>query len=379
VTDPLGAAFDYAASQGERGIQVAAYVGEDLIVDEWRGTRDAEDRDPVDGDTLFHTFSLGKSLSALGVHLQVARGHLDYDMPIASVWPEFAAHGKGTGTVRHALTHRLGIPQMPEGVDVEKVCDWDWMVERIANLTPISPPGSSSTYLALTFGWVLGEVVRRSDPKHRAFEEFVLDEICAPIGLTDIHFGVPEDQLSRVAFLSSDTKRVNDPASDSLWVRAMPTAVALEPDVWNQRVLQVNGAPGAGALTNARTEARLWAMFANGGTIGGVRLLSEETVRSLTLPRERPDEMDPVLNEVIGFGNSGFWLGDTPRVAPMVGGTRSVICQPSSGGALGWADLDTGLAVSICHNRMLGGPRTGGHPLVRIADEVRRVASDVSV
>src|SRR2546425_11169023 len=112
---------------GEIGLQVAAYVDGERVVDVWGGLADETTGRTVNGDTLFPVFSVTKAVTATALHIQAERGLVDYDTPIAHYWPEFGAHGKEKGTVRDALTHRIGIPQMPEGVTPELMCDWEWM------------------------------------------------------------------------------------------------------------------------------------------------------------------------------------------------------------------------------------------------------------
>ena len=102
----------------------------------------------------------------MALHIQAERGLVDYAMPIAHYWPEFGAHGKDKATVYDALTHRLGVPIMPLGVTRELMCDWDWMVERIADMHPLFEPGTKAAYMSYTFGWVIGEVVCRQRLHH---------------------------------------------------------------------------------------------------------------------------------------------------------------------------------------------------------------------
>ena len=151
---------------GEIGLQVAAYVDGERVVDVWGGLADETTGRTVNGDTLFPVFSVTKAVTATALHIQAERGLVDYDTSIAHYWPEFGAHGKEKGTVRDALTHRIGIPQMPEGVTPELMCDWEWMVQRLADTKPLFAPGTKSAYLAYTFGWIIGEVdaiVRHAD------------------------------------------------------------------------------------------------------------------------------------------------------------------------------------------------------------------------
>src|SRR5262245_63540829 len=138
---------------GEIGLQVAAYVNGELVVDAWAGLADETTGRRVDGDTLFPVFSVTKAVTAVALHLQAERDLVDYAMPIAYYWPEFGAHGKDKATVYDALTHQLSVPIMPLGVTPELMCDWNWMVQRIADMRPLFEPGTKSAYMSYTWGW----------------------------------------------------------------------------------------------------------------------------------------------------------------------------------------------------------------------------------
>src|SRR5438270_60750 len=132
---------DLIADELELGVQVAAYLDGELVVDTWAGRADEASGRQVDGDTLFTVFSTTKGITATCIHMLAERGKLDYDAPIAKYWPEFAAHGKEKATVRDGLTHRVGIPQMPDGATPELISDWDAITSAIAELEPVWEPG----------------------------------------------------------------------------------------------------------------------------------------------------------------------------------------------------------------------------------------------
>src|SRR5258708_6138319 len=128
---------DAIRRHGEIGLQVAAYLDGELRLDEWGGLSDVESNRKVDGDTLFPVFSVTKAITAVALHIQADRGFVQYGAPISRYWPEFASNGKEHATVYDALTHRLGLPLMPNGVTPELMCDWDWMTRQLADMTPI--------------------------------------------------------------------------------------------------------------------------------------------------------------------------------------------------------------------------------------------------
>jgi CubicO group peptidase (beta-lactamase class C family) len=337
-----------AIDRGERGVQVAAYLGDELIMDGWIGQADSRGT-AVTATTLFPIFSVTKGLTATAIHLQAERGLIDYDTPAAAYWPEFKVNGKQDITVRQLLTHQSGLPQMPAGVTAERLRDWDWCVESIAALEPILPVGGSA-YASLSYGWLLGELVRRTDPAHRGFAEFTREDILEPLGVDDFYVGMNGRQHERVAELvTTGTLRTDPPPLRAL---AMPPAV--EPGVlWNNPVLYDAVVPGAGGIANARSVARLFAMLAGKGSLGGHRILSKERVMACTQPRPNPDQLDPVLDQVPWIGVGGYWLGgETPPAEPVIGTGAHTLASNGAGGSIAWADLDTGLAVAICHNRM---------------------------
>jgi CubicO group peptidase (beta-lactamase class C family) len=182
-----------AMGRGEIGVQVAAYVNGDLVADVCGGLADETNGRKVDGDTLFPVFSVTKAVTATALHIQAERGLIEYDKPISQYWPEFGAKGKEKATVRDALTHRTGIPLMPAGVNSEQMCNWEWMIDRLGNMDPVFEPGTTSAYHSYTFGWIIAECVRRTDPKHRPFGRFVREEICAPLGIDNLFIGIPDE------------------------------------------------------------------------------------------------------------------------------------------------------------------------------------------
>src|SRR5579862_3603539 len=148
-------AVDNAIRKGDEvGIQVVAYHDNQIIADVASGIADPESAKPVDHDTLFNIWSVSKAVTATAVHVQAERGLIEYDAPVARYWPEFGAKGKGAVTVRHVLMHRSGVPQMPDDMTPERMCDWNWMVKGIADLEPLAPAGEKAMYQALTFGWL---------------------------------------------------------------------------------------------------------------------------------------------------------------------------------------------------------------------------------
>jgi CubicO group peptidase (beta-lactamase class C family) len=296
---------------------------------------------------------------------------IEYDAPIARYWPEYAVHGKQKTTVRHALTHRAGIPQMPEGVTPERMCDWDWMVREIAALKPLAEPGTKTLYQAMSFGWLIGELVRRTDPKQRSIGRFIREEIAEPLGITDLWIGIPDHVESRIARMTNATPPIPEEYLPPLFRLAAPAAVELGPEVFELPNVRRAEIAGVGGIFNARSEARFFAMLANGGELDGVRLLSRELVATFNTPRANAEEPDTVMfNMPMPITIAGFWYGgDRPVVRPIK--NPRAFCHPGAGGSIGWADPEVNLAVAICHNRMFVPQSAGDDPILLIADAVR--------
>jgi CubicO group peptidase (beta-lactamase class C family) len=366
------AAIEKTVAAGtEIGVQVAAYYQGRLAIDTWGGLADETTGRAVDGDTLFNVYSVAKAVTATALHMQVDRGLIEYNAPIARYWPEYAAHGKQKTTVRHALTHRAGIPQMPEGVTPERMCDWDWMVREIAALKPLAEPGTKTLYQAMSFGWLIGELVRRTDPKQRSIGRFIREEIAEPLGITDLWIGIPDHVESRIARMTNATPPIPEEYLPPLFRLAAPAAVELSPEIFELPNVRRAEIAGVGGIFNARSEARFFAMLANGGELDGVRLLSRELVATFNTPRANAEEPDTVMfNMPMPITIAGFWYGgDRPVVRPIK--NPRAFCHPGAGGSIGWADPEVNLAVAICHNRMFVPQSAADDPILLIADAVR--------
>lgn len=359
------------ADRGEIGVQVAAYLHGELVIDAWGGLADRDAGVRVDGDTLFNVFSVTKGVVATALHIQAERGLVEYDRPVAEYWPAYGANGKEAVTVRDALSHRTGTPQMPAGVTVDTIGDWDAMAAGCAALPPLLPVGSPA-YQSFSFGWVIGEIVRRTDPARRGFRDFVRQEIAEPLGIADLWIGTDPAVEPRIARLVNGDGHHPLPQEGSLMELSMPNAIRLVPEVYEQTQVRRACVPGTGGIFTARAGARFFAMLANGGELDGVRLLSPERIAMACERREGGLEPDPVFfGAVMPISQGGYWLCDgiMPNTCPMK--SPRAIGSPGVGGSLAWADPDSGLAVAFCHNHMTN-PREGDRqPCSEIADVIR--------
>ncbi|MFI6170618.1 serine hydrolase domain-containing protein [Nocardia sp. NPDC051052] len=187
----------------EDGVQVAVYQDGALIVDAVAGSADGR---PVTSGTPIFSFSLAKNVTATLAQLLVARGFLDYDSPVTEVWPEFGVHGKSTATLRHVLTHTVGLPAMPREITPDQLPDWSRVCASLAAAEPRWPPGTAMGYHSYTFGYLVGELARRTTG--RSMSELLHEWITAPLGIEgQLYFAAPEQALPELARLEQQARQ----------------------------------------------------------------------------------------------------------------------------------------------------------------------------
>jgi CubicO group peptidase (beta-lactamase class C family) len=335
-------AIDHKVDTGaEVGVQVAVYRHGELVVDAVAGLADPATGRAVDSGTPIYTWSMGKAMTATIVHILVERGLVGYDTPIADLWPEFGAHGKERATVRHVLTHTAGVPGIGADTTVEEVCDWNRICARIAAGELWWEPGTRTGYHAYTFGFILGEVVRRVTGE--PISELLRAEIGVPLGVADeLYFGMPVPQQHRLARMVDAPGGAEPPDSlppDSPMVRSA------SPDLWptaalgNRPDVLAADIPAGGKMT-ARAIARMYAALL--GEVDGVRLLPADRVAEISAVAF--DGTDQV------FGNRAVWgLG---YAIGRLGfpDDLGVIGMGGAGGTFGYADTNTGTAFALTKN-----------------------------
>jgi CubicO group peptidase (beta-lactamase class C family) len=334
---------ELVASGREDGVQVAAYLDGEEVVNVCAGTADRVTGRPVEERTLFNAWSAGKGAASTVVHVLAERGVLDYGTPVAEYWPDFAANGKRTITVEHVLTHSAGLPQAPPGLRAADLAGWDGMCARIAVLRPLWEPGTATGYHALTFGYILGEVVRRVTG--RPIAQVLREEVAGRLGVAgDLFFGVPSGELHRVARLEdgnwSDLLAAR-PAG-SLFFQAAPRAIQAGAELGNRPDYLTADVPCAGTMT-ARALARMYAALV--GEVDGVRLIGAE--RAAAVSRVLTAAPDRVLGAPVPKG-LGYFVG-LPEMGEGFG------CK-GSGGSIGFADPVRRFAFALTHNRLTGPP-----------------------
>ncbi|MDQ6726414.1 MAG: beta-lactamase family protein, partial [Actinomycetota bacterium] len=324
VWDAFAANF---VDPGEVGAAVAVVVDGQPVVDLWGGVADPHTGRPWEERTPALVYSTTKGLTTVCALLLWQRGILDIDATVASIWPEFAAQGKAGVTVRHLLTHRAGLPTFDEPITFQQCHDPDLVAARLAAQAPHWEPGSTHGYHPLTFGWLVGEVVRRATG--RTVGRMLADEVAGPLGL-DTWIGLPPEREAEVARLvpgGLDMAAVehDDPALaflaaildlESLTFRAFAVPPGqLDVESFNAPELHQAEWPAANGITTARSLARLY------GELACDRLLSGATLDEASRPQSAgPDRVlavptsfglgfslssDAVLHAPGGFGHDG--------------------------------------------------------------------------
>lgn len=335
LQDAMQSLLNKLVAEGrERGAQVAVYYQGKLVVDVWAGVADPVAGRQVTGETLFPVFSVSKGMAATVIHRLVDQGLLAYDRPIAEIWPEFGVKGKEKITLRQAMNHTSGIFQMPEEAELETTCDWEKMCQLVAQLEPVYPPGTKAQYHAITFGWIIGEPVRRVTGL--SFSELLRREVTDPLGLSDsLYIGIPRDRHPAVAVLEHQV----DPPVAKPGPQSVTAKLGTLHEMMNRRALQEACIPATSGVMSARAVARHYAALLPGG-VDGIELLSPARVREITTVRES----EPAdINHVLGYGLHG-------ERAP-VGQPAIAFGHGGHGGSIGFAETVHHYAVGYTRNR----------------------------
>ena len=344
------------AARGEVGASVAVIAAGKTVVDLWGGAADPVAQRPWTRDTLCLVFSATKGATALCAHVLASRGLLDLDAPVARYWPEFAAAGKAEIPVRMLLNHQAGLAALDGRLPAEALFDWERMAAALAAQKPNWTPGSAHGYHALTFGWLVGEVVRRVSG--RSLGRFFRDEIAAPLGL-DFWIGLPEDLEPRVCRL-----RMAPPRHESSGVMSamvIPTSLTarafanppglLRASQVNSRAVHAAEIPAANGIGTAAALAGMYAALADPGRSNGVEIVGRDTVAAMS--RTESEGEDLVLLLPTRFA-SGFMKSadNRPRDSALLGPNDTAFGHVGAGGSFGMADPTAGVAIAYVMNQL---------------------------
>ncbi len=336
------------ASGAHHGAAIAIRHRGEPVVDIWGGSGWFE-------STMAVSFSTTKGPAATALHMAIERAGIDYDAPVASVWPEF---GKRAVTIRHVLCHEAGLPQIRGEIpDVWAMADWDAMVAMMERLEPLWEPGTANGYHAVNFGWMVGELVRRIDG--RDLPTFLADEIAGPLGLDGFFIGTPAAEHHRVVpLIAPDVDEAAFSAfvpPDSIAWRALAPDGDIVEFVNSPQGLSTCGPAFSGAFT-ARSLAAFYATLERGGARDGVRLLSTETLaRATTVQNTRPD----LVLVLPMYWRLGF-MGGGSTLSP-AGPNEDAFGHAGYGGSVAIADPKAEVAIAVTLDRLeinlLGGDR----------------------
>jgi CubicO group peptidase (beta-lactamase class C family) len=351
------------SERGEAGASVALYHQGRKVVDLWGGA--ARDGQPWAEDTVSLVWSSTKGATALCAHILIDRGELDLDQPVAACWPEFAQKGKEAITVRLLLNHQAGLAAIREPLPPGAFYDWERMTSALAAETPWWEPGTRTGYHAYTFGWLVGEVVRRVSGK--SVGTFFWDEVAKPLGL-DFWIGLPEEVESRVApVIPAPPPAPGEPVSPLL-VMAMTQPESMQaklflntggygliPGEVDSRNAHAAEIPAAGGITNARGLATMYAALSKSSRH---RLVGEDSIARMG------SVSSATSVDIVGLVPTRFGLGyvksiDNRKVSQVPG--DSIILSEAAfghsgfGGSVGFVDPKADIAFGYTMTKMGAG------------------------
>lgn len=353
------------ARRGELGGACCVYLKGRKVVDLWGGIRHKETGEPWNQHTMVVVHSASKGLAAMTLALAHSRGWLDYDARVSAYWPAFAQHGKERITVRQLLAHQAGLFAIDEPVDRSVITDLDRLATVLARQTPAWEPGTRQAYHALTLGFYEGELLRAVDPRHRSLGRFFQEEIATLLG-EEVYIRLPKSipnfRLATIAPPGAFDMMLHFPPRFALEVmnhhsniyRALEinpgTRVYFDPQRIYARDLEV---PSGNAVGTARGIAHAYGVFAGDGHELGLR---KETLDLLAAPAIPPTH--GFYDECLKGSGVQFSLGFMKSSAAWPFGGPKSFGSPGSGGALGFADPETGVGYAYVTSQM-GSTLTG--------------------
>lgn len=345
--------------RGEVGASVSVTIEGETVVDLWGGTANTGLQTKWEEDTVSIVWSCTKGATALCAHILSYRGELDIDAPVIKYWPEFGQAGKENITVKMLLNHQAGIAAIRKPLPEGAYGDWDRMIHALEEEVPFWEPGTRNGYHALTFGWLVGEVVRRVSGK--SLGQFFQDEVAQPLGI-DFWIGLPEDIEPRVAKMILAEPQVDAPFYKKI----------LEPNTVQSFIFNTGGLMeqfdsrsghaaeigAASGITNARGLARMYAPLACGGSLGDVKIVDEETIQRMSFVSSATGQ-DANLLVPTRF-SLGFMKSIDNRKQPQ-GFQESVILSEDAfghagnGGSIGFAAPTEKMSFAYTMNKMGAG------------------------
>jgi len=359
----------------EVGAAVAVWVDGELVVNLWGGHSDSRRRRPWREDTLASVFSGSKGLTSTCLHLLADRGEIDLDAPVARYWPEFGQAGKERITVAEVLSHRSGVIGPRDRMHWGDVAEWDLVCERLAAAEPWWRPGTAQGYHVVSFGFILGEVVRRVTG--RTLGEYLRTEIAEPMGI-DVHIGLPRAQHHRCAEMINKPhirdvlaeggapERPQSIAEHPMAALAVAMGFAPDDELGSNDLTRWRSCEFPG--TNAHVSALGLATFYNG--LAQEKLLSREQMERARVCRGGFDA-DLVLGPRVA--DHGWGLGYMLNQRGVAGPNPGSFGHGGSGGSYGFVDLEHRIGYGYVMN-YFDATQCNADPRTRaLSDEVYRV------
>lgn len=340
----LEAAFDRQLDVGlHHGAQLAVYVDGELAVDFAGGTT-GPDGGETTSDTRHLIFSCTKPYAGVGLHQLIEDGKADLDDPVVDHWPAFADTGtqKATITIRQVLSHTAGIPYGEFDDAADQWGDWDAVVEAMEGIDPVFEPGEQPAYHTFNYGWVVGELIRRISGQ--PVDEYVDEHVFDPLDMEQSAIGLAHDEEDDVATLSGFEMfdRCRD-AGEGLGIPASESAAAFNEESVRRAVI-----PAANGIGTAREMARFYACIANGGELGGTRLLEEDTVAEATRTHAETDS-DGTLSRPARYA-LGFWTGGLANDMFGSFSRERMFGHAGLGSIFGWGDPELNVGFAYVTN-----------------------------
>lgn len=347
LRDAFAALFD---EPQERGMALCVQVGGETVVDLWAGVADKEGQQAWHSDTILNLFSCTKTFTAVTALQLVGEGKLELDAPVARYWPEFAAAGKDKITLRHLLSHQAGLPALREMLPAEALYDWHAMTTALAAEQPWWPLGEGHGYAPITYGWLVGEVLRRIEG--RGPGESIVARTAKPLGL-DFHVGLADEEFDRVAIISRGKGNFGDAAAQRLLKTMMSEPAAMStraftnpPSIMtstNKPEWRRMQQPAANGHGNARSLAGFYSGLLDG------QLLESELLAELTHEHAVGEDKTLLTRTRFGLG----CMLDQPEVANATYGMGPrAFGHPGAGGSIGFADPERDVAFGFVTNNL---------------------------
>ena len=355
-------------SKFEVGASFAVEIEGEMVMDLWGGHKDAERTMPWQQDTIVNVFSVTKGVTAICAAKLIEQGHLDLHQKVSHYWPEYGCNGKENTTVLDFLCHRAAMFGFRDQVPLDDWTNWGQFTGMLAAQAPFAEPNSIQAYHALTFGWLVGELIRRVDG--RTVGVYFKEEIANPLGL-DFAIGLDDSDMARCAqmlmldklpsisqlnvlkylpdfLLSKSLTNIKAAVSRGFNPIAFDGRAMDNPNFANTTEWRRAEIPAANGHGVASSLATLYGILSNGGSRDGNEVLKPETIELLrTVHSNGPDMVLFGLNYKFGLGH----MLNAPITPIGRNRSESMFGHTGIGGAVVFGDVEKKLGFSFFNNQ----------------------------